>query len=227
MDRRFLWTNANPASCAAEGCFCEEPREEPIRQPANTWSNLAFILAAVLILRAKGKGAALYAGIVASIGLGSMAFHASLTFAGEWLDNAAMYLFTSHLTFLSLRRLEIWNPAVYPLLTIAMTSLLAAGAYFHPERRRWFFAVSVLSAIASEYYSRRHHPLSETKWFRAGAGCFVLAYVFWWLDLYGVVCSPRSWFQGHALWHILSAAATYALYRHYRTFDASRGGGLF
>lgn len=207
-----------PATCAAEGCFCEAPRDSPVKQPANTWSNLGFLLIAVFILRHRGSGAAAFAGIVAAIGLGSMAFHSTLTFAGEWVDNAAMYLFTSHLTFLSLSRTGAGIPSPWPA-TITMTSLLAAGAYLRPEWRRLIFASSVCLAGLSEFRAQRLQPLRNKKWFWVGVGCFALAYLFWWLDLYGVLCSPRSLFQGHALWHLLSAAATGALYLHHQPRD--------
>ena len=40
-----------PANCIPDNCFCEAIRYgEWIRQPANTWSNLFFILIAEIIL---------------------------------------------------------------------------------------------------------------------------------------------------------------------------------
>ncbi len=41
------------------------------------------------------------------------------------------------------------------------------------------------------------------------------AFGFWLLDQYGVLCDPEAWFQGHGLWHLLTAIAAYLLVVHY------------
>eukprot|EP01079_Euglenida_sp_SAG-EU17-18_P003708 gene3708-689_t len=112
------WDGWQPATCldGPRGCFCEHPRANTlIRQPANTFSNLAFAVVGVAILlecalqelrrhwspRPAGQNAlgalgstfaCVFAISQVALGAGSAFFHASLTFPGQWVDNVGMYL---------------------------------------------------------------------------------------------------------------------------------------
>ena len=44
-----------------------------------------------------------------------------------------------------------------------------------------------------------------------------VAATLWILDRSNVLCNPTSIFQGHALWHILTAVAVLTTYLSYRT----------
>ena len=46
-------------------------------------------------------------------------------------------------------------------------------------------------------------------------GLVVVAFVFWLLDQFGCVCDPCALWQGHGLWHVLTAIAAYLLVVHY------------
>ena len=91
---RPSWDGWKPATCVASGCFCESPRARGVRQPADAWSNVAFLAVGLWIsLQAGAEGSALSAAqtralgfMTVFIGAGSLFFHASLTLAGEFLD---------------------------------------------------------------------------------------------------------------------------------------------
>ena len=81
--------------------FCEAARPGWLRQPANSLSNLGFVLAGLLIgwharlpsgRLARPGLAASYAVVVVLLGPGSMAMHATQTELGGRLDQASMYL---------------------------------------------------------------------------------------------------------------------------------------
>ena len=45
-----VWYSLQPATCMPDHCFCEEVKNGLIRQPVNTWSNLAFIFTGILTM---------------------------------------------------------------------------------------------------------------------------------------------------------------------------------
>src|SRR5688572_1265269 len=105
-----IWDSWRPAACMPDRCFCEAVRSQLIRQPANAASGLAFAGVALLVLFAgvpDSSGASLsrlnlfaahpvylilYAGAALLIGLGTVFYHASLTFWGQTADVLGMYL---------------------------------------------------------------------------------------------------------------------------------------
>src|SRR5512132_2015416 len=95
-----IWAGWQPATCLKTGCFCEAAHEQsPIRQTANTYSSLAFVFSGMLIIAkqpAKSRFTYAYAIImgIASIiiGVGSVFYHASLTFIGQFFDVFGMFL---------------------------------------------------------------------------------------------------------------------------------------
>lgn len=62
--------------------YCERTGPEFWSEPLNAFSNLAFVLAGILVLRmAKDKGLRVFGGLVVLVGFGSATFH---TFATGW-----------------------------------------------------------------------------------------------------------------------------------------------
>ena len=59
-------------------------------------------------------------------------------------------------------------------------------------------------------------------------GLFVLAFLFRQLDVSGTLCDPGSWFQGHAVWHVLCGIGIYTVFRFFHDIriasNASPGG---
>jgi Ceramidase len=99
MDALGRWLTG-PASCLPDRCFCEHVAAAWPRQPADTWSSLAFVAVAMWVLvrphRPLSRGLRLaYAGSLIALGVSSFAFHATLSFVGQWADVTSMYAYAS------------------------------------------------------------------------------------------------------------------------------------
>ncbi len=222
----YSWTNWKPATCMPEACFCEALRPGTIAQPANTWSSLGFVFVGLLILsgcstmpRAKNftaMHALVYAGATIFIGLGSTFYHASLTFVGQFFDVMGMYLLGSFILLYNLARVRSLSARRFVIAYLALNSVLAVLLVVLPELRRYLFAGLILLALFWAYHPRRvPTSASARKYLAAALTTVLLAFVLFLLDLTKIFCSPESWLQGHALWHLGGALSAWLLYQAY------------
>lgn len=210
-------TEARPASCMPDSCFCEEIRTDGIRQPANSLSSLAFVLVALLVLQRGWKSnkliAALFALTLAFVGIGSAWFHASLIFTGQFFDVLGMYLIATLALLLSVNQTRRLTPSAMIAAYAGINSLLAWILHVAPVYRRWIFAALLAGIIAVEM----RNPMREGRYLMKAIGLMGIAFVIWILDFTRILCSPSSLIQGHAIWHILGALAAWYLFLHYQS----------
>ncbi len=208
-----------------------------IREPENTWSNLAFILGGAWLLtqasrrRARGVGVALIA-----TGVGSFLYHASASRTLRHLDVGAMYwLFigTAAFAIASIRpRLARWLEA--PGTGFAAAAAVAAGLVTAGRNLRLAgvkpLALTTLTALTAAVLAAALGLTAlrrRTVRARLGAGgalaLFALAVICQVGDRPGGwLVNPEGVIQAHALWHVLSAAA---LVLAVRTLDTGDDGG--
>jgi hypothetical protein len=118
------WFNGSPAQCFLENAyFCEELRPGLVKQPSNTFSNLAFVFIGLgcawhAMKNHKADGGrmqstvfypALFATALALLGPGSMAMHASMTNWGGKVDVISMELFMGVAAAIGLSRRFKWS----------------------------------------------------------------------------------------------------------------------
>ena len=230
--------------------FCEQAVTGLLRQPANTVSNLGFVIAGVLIAQhaVSGRGgggiprgpATAYALLVVALGPASAAMHATQSAVGGDLDLTSMFFVSSLALAYAVSRLLRRHDA-YAVARVFLVALLAQEvAYFRGGRLPWIehsgnlaFAVTILATVAIEVMIERRPrlpgdpaPLARG-WLATAVGCLLVALGVWSLSKTGGVwCEPTSLVQGHAAWHVLCAGAAYALYRAYAGGgrDGSRHG---
>jgi len=189
--------------------FCETDHWCFFAQPSNTLSNLAFVLAgAALAWRAglpEGRLALAdltvpFTVVVALLGPGSMAMHATESALGGHLDVLSMHLLASFAAAYALARLLGWGTgravAVFLVLLAVGSAASLLGGPVAVVQHSGNLAFSLFLLVAFGV------------WIPSQTG--------------GLWCIPESWLQGHALWHVLCAVAAYLLGRHY-TAPARRG----
>ena len=229
----------------AGAMFCETFRESWIKQPANTWSNLGFVVAGLGMVSYASIGRRkswftdnrfttsnslllLYALLVIFIGPGSMALHGTGHAWGHTIDVLAMFTFimfpiawsASHL--IGDKERPFWT--IYLSLTVPLTLAHVFGVL--PFSGIVLYAVLIPITVALEVarYFWRPTGLRSVVLTVCALSSFVLAFVAWRLSLTGApLCAPESLIQGHALWHLLCAVATFYLFMAYlneKTEDA-------
>jgi len=215
---------SGPASCllTAGGCFCENHPLDGLVQPANIMTALAFVVIALLALRSRPRTALSWATafILTLIAAGTTYYHADLTFLGQTFDFGGMNLLILLALFWYAARANPHRQGLawlgYVLAVLASFAVLI----WAPEVRRGIFAVLVLLTLwlywqdPARLVGKRRDE--ERRWLLAGLITLAVGYLFWNLDTYRVLCDPTSWLQGHAFWHLASAAAAYYLYRAMR-----------
>jgi len=221
------WSAYAPASCTATRCFCETPRiGSLILQPADSWSSYGYVFGGFrMILLAPRRDSAMTPiaatafGITAiAVGIGSALLHATLTLWGQFLDVLGMYLVGS---FLLVSALSRWRrigdgPAIG--LYVLLCAVLVAVLIVAPEVRRWLFAVLLIAAITLELgFARPLRPGVRLPLYLYGLLANAVAFAIWNLDQHGLVCSPASLIQGHAIWHLLGAVSMGLCFAYYRS----------
>lgn len=206
---------------------CEENLCGWIVAPADTWSNLAYLAAAAWLWRsaAREPGAVRWFPHVAlAIGLTSFAFHASFTAAFQFLDYVGMFLLAGLLGAVGLERGGWTRPGAGGRTLLALTA--AGVATFAVARGlgtavQPIIALEALGLLALEWVLARgaagvdYKPLGAALLLvGAGLACWLLDYTRAW-------CDPADHLvQGHAVWHLLTAAALVPAFRFYRQFGA-------
>lgn len=215
-----VWGRLTPGDCAE---YCEASahcgalaRRAVIQQPANSWSNLAFVLVGfVALFRRLTPRSVTFALACCVLGIGSFLFHATVTRELQWLDVVGMYVALGAVAARGLH--DAWGlrwSRVLPAY-LGWSSLLTIFKW----QLDTTIAMVALGFVVAWAMARR---------MRAGAGSLAAAllplgligigYGVRALDVSRAWCDPASWLQGHALWHLLSAAS---LYTAWRFFDAS------
>ena len=201
--------------------WCEEKLCALVVTPFNSWTNLAYLLVAVLMWttarHSENATLRLFAPATALTGITSFAYHQSLNVFSQVLDFFGMYAFCVLLLMANLHRMRQW-PAdarglqLYGLTVVALTSLTAISFMIGIPAQAYVALLIVLiiwSELVQKAASRRYFWLSMLA---MGIAAVLSA-----LDLARVWCTAANhWFQPHGVWHIVTALAIYLAFLHIR-----------
>jgi predicted membrane channel-forming protein YqfA (hemolysin III family) len=108
-------------------------------------------------------------------------------------------------------------------LVAAVFGLTPSEMLAAPGENWWVFLFWVPGLLA-----RRPPPgrRTYTPWYWLGVASFLVAYSIWLTGTdTSTTCRPDSLFQAHAIWHLLTALATYCFFRFFRTERSSVPAG--
>lgn len=226
------WHEAAVAVGAPNIKWCEATLCGWISEPANTWSNLAYLVLGAVIawqnrrmphyeLRWMGPAMLLMGGF-------SLVYHASNNYLTQVFDFLGMYLLVFWMLVINLRRLGWFarerQKAVFVALCVAGT-LLVHLMYLAELKFQLIIAAATLAIMISEVMARRYRRVRLGN-FLTGLVLLCVAQAASLADLTRVYCEPGSWLQGHAVWHVLSAVALYFACRHYQALFAAQSGAV-
>lgn len=221
----FGWLGADVGRGAN---FCEVARSGLVRQPANSWSNLGFVIAGLSIAARVDAASVmpvglqtLYACVVVILGPASAAMHATQSSLGGHLDLLSMYLVAGFAAAYAWVRLVRRGPSAFVVAYIAcVLACELAGLWTRPIPVVQYagnvaFGLLLVAAVLMETRLWRRGESQRTIGFGfAALASMLVAFFIWNMSQHGW-CSPGSLIQGHAVWHLLSAVSAYLLFRLY------------
>jgi hypothetical protein len=221
----------NPEGCPWGGWesatikYCEAHLCSWIKAPADTWSCLGFIFVGLWILSkvrpSKGNAIGLIGPIALFTGIFSGLYHASYTFFFQMFDLASMFLFSSLIFVLNLRRLGWFSKGGTVRFYVVMNLVsIFLGYLIKQKSGQVIFATQMISAFLIEgVLARRNRGLIQYRMFWLNLIMFFTAYAFWFSDTRRIICNPEvHYYSGHAVWHVLGSLCLLILFHFYRQF---------
>jgi dihydroceramidase len=162
---------------------------------------------------------------VALVGLGSIAFHATLRFELQMADELPMLYSAVIMVYILLenrreRRFGAWFPlalAAHATLVTALTALSRGPLQFYLFHLS-FGSLETFSLVGVYLLQRRHAVPAARRLFRTGMAAYLLGIVSWFIDLrFCPLLSERLPALGafnpqlHAVWHVLVSTGFYCL----------------
>lgn len=219
------WYDITEQTGAPNIKWCEETLCQVITEPANTWSNIGYLLAAIFItyLAYKNKhnsNLKQFGPIIFFMGAMSLFYHASNFYGSQILDFVGMFFFVGWAIAMNLVRLGKIksNQVVWFNLTLASTYTVAMHAMYVAQIK--FQVIVLISAfviVTTEILARKVTKVTYG-WFTATLALLIVAFSFSISDNTRFWCDPsqHGWFsQGHAMWHWIAAFAMVTIYKHY------------
>ena len=235
-----VWTGMLVSQSAITVEYCEFNHPERLfHQPINTYSNLIYFFYGLVVIQLATKDlkffsvreansvrnfpylSVLLAANFIYLSFGSAFFHASLTWIGQRIDMNATYGLTLSLICIGMVQVLVKKELSKQMqigFVLGMLLLIAAflplalqisSAILLPS----LFLVLLLLGIGNfvQYRSQRSPLLLILSFVLLAIAIQVRT-----LDVAKVNCDPLSIWQGHALWHFLTATSSLCMYFYFR-----------
>lgn len=219
------WHDITVSQGAPNIKWCEETLCQWVSEPANTWSNLGYMIVAIIIMviaQRKNHNFKLkqFGPIIFFMGAMSFFYHQSNFYGSQILDFVGMFFFVGWAKGMNLIRLGKikekhlipFNLIVGIIYTIAMHVMYLTGIKFQA-----IVLVSGFIILGTEIAAQKKSR-SDIGWFAAAIITLIIAFGFSIADGQRFWCDPsqHGWFsQGHAVWHWTAALAMFFIYKHY------------
>lgn len=201
--------------------YCEDNLCSYITQPSNTWSNLSFILVGIYLIILNHKDRLNYLRYIGQIailtGVASFLYHASFTFLFQFFDLSSMYLFSTMILSINLRRANLISAHNQNLTLLVLLFASMGLLYIFKPFGIPIFTLQVLVAFGLEFYLfKKSNRAFSYFYYKLTVVTLAIALSAWILDFKRIVCNPMNHLlQGHAIWHIFSSLCFLFLYKFY------------
>lgn len=203
--------------------WCEQTMCHWISEPANTYSNFAFIIVAIVLgfaTRHKpNKQTDVFLKLMFGLGLASGFYHMSGNFLGQILDFTFMFLFMFWGVSFNLKKMDkIQSHKQQWKYTFAGTLFFLIVLFIMYFTHLQFQLLVPVVAVILIYSEIKARPINNVsfKYLYSSLAVILVAQIFSLLDRTGTLCDPNNHnFQGHAVWHVLSAIGLGLAFLHW------------
>ena len=235
-----VWTGMKVSQSAIKVEYCEFNHPERLfHQPINTYSNLIYFFYGLLAFQLAIKDfkffgvkevnsvrnspylSILLAANFIYLSFGSAFFHSSLTWIGQRIDMNATYGLTLSLICIGLVQVLVKKELSKQIQVGLVVGMLLLIAGFLPLALQisssillpsLFFILLVIGMINYFQYPSQRSPLLGVLSFTLLAVAIQIRS----MDVAKINCDPMSIWQGHALWHFLTATSSLCMYLYFR-----------
>jgi len=193
---------------------CEAVTTAALAQPVNALSSFAFSLVGVLIVGwarsvrgIESEVRFVFGGILVLTGIGSYLFHGPQPLVSQFmhditfLGTLVLIVIANMAAGLSWSRQALWGLFTATVVVVSGVLLVYSGA------TNVLMVTGVVGVVLSHLVLRRAGGVS-LRLLLSAMLAMALAVMFFVLGRAGgPICDPDATFQGHALWHVLSAVA--------------------
>lgn len=198
---------------------CEFLSSGFLAQPVNAISGVAYAVFGVVVFAsihrfsvAERSDRLVFGSLLVATGLGTVLFHGPQGAGSQFVHDVT---FLSTLLFIAVANvcvLRSWTRRSKWTLFSLASMVLAVLLLVWPGVTNVLAALSVLAIVGSDVLAHRSGTL-RMRWWRGAVLAMALGLVFYVAGRSGgLLCDSSSLLQGHALWHILSAAALWAYF---------------
>ena len=207
------WYDAQQSFGAPNVNWCEPTICSIINEPANTWSNLPYIIVGLLLLRIlKDRELKPFGLIVIFMGIMSGVYHASNNYMTQLADFIGMFTMMSFLISFNLKRLSsklFCNfYATFWFFVFLNTLIFLCFDIMNLPVQKIMLINTVPILILDLLAGVREQKLHKYQFFLATFALLGAAQAFAIVDIQRIYCEPdNQWLHGHVVWHCLSAVA--------------------
>ena len=219
------WYDITEKTGAPNIKWCEETLCQWVSEPANTWSNLGYLIVGIFVTyiaftKRHNTQLKQFGPIIFFMGAMSFFYHQSNFYLSQILDFIGMFFFVGWAIGMNLIRvgkLKAKNLFAFNLALAIFYTISMHVMYLTEIKFQVIVLISAFIIIGTEIWARKIQTV-RYNWFLATLILLIIAFGFSISDGQRIWCDPtqHGWFsQGHAMWHWVACIAMYTIYQHY------------
>lgn len=205
------WYDAQQSFGAPNVNWCEPTVCSIINEPANTWSNLAYIIVGLILLRViKDSTLHRFGPTLIVIGFLSGIYHATNNYLTQYFDFISMFFMMSFLLAFNMNRLfrNLCSNffATFWFFAFLNSTIFMIFDIVDLPVQKIMLMNTVPIVLLDLFAGWQEGRLKQYRFFFLSLFFLIAAQAFAIMDIKRIYCEPENHFlHGHVLWHLFSA----------------------